>query len=175
MTHYVALLRGISPANPNMKNEKLREVFESLGFKNVQTVISSGNVLFDSGETNSRKLEQVIEDAFPVKLGFSSRTIIRSRQDLEKVAAKKYFKEFDDESKARLNVAFLKNKPEQTIKLPYQGNGFTVLALDGQEIYSLVDLTGKTPDVMRWLEKEFTKNITTRTWKTVHRILEKFS
>lgn len=40
---YVALLRGIAPTNPNMRNDKLREVFEKPGFKNVQTVISSGN------------------------------------------------------------------------------------------------------------------------------------
>jgi uncharacterized protein (DUF1697 family) len=45
---YVALLRGIGPSNPNMRNEKLRGVFEKLGFDNVQTVISSGNVLFQT-------------------------------------------------------------------------------------------------------------------------------
>lgn len=42
MTTYVALLRGIVPLNPNMRNEKLRGVFEKLGFTNVRTVISSG-------------------------------------------------------------------------------------------------------------------------------------
>ena len=42
---YVALLRGIGPSNPNMRNERLRELFQKLGFQNVQTVISSGNVL----------------------------------------------------------------------------------------------------------------------------------
>jgi hypothetical protein len=41
---YVALLRGIMPTNPNMKGEKLKAVFEGLGFSNVHTVIASGNV-----------------------------------------------------------------------------------------------------------------------------------
>jgi len=31
---YVALLRGIRPSVPNMRNEKLRELFEKLGFEN---------------------------------------------------------------------------------------------------------------------------------------------
>jgi hypothetical protein len=38
----------------------------------------------------------------------------------------------------------------------------------------MIDLTGSgTPDLMRWLEKTFTKDITTRTWKTVHRIVKR--
>ena len=36
---YVALLRGIGPTNPNMRNEKLRGFFEVLVFEDVQTVI----------------------------------------------------------------------------------------------------------------------------------------
>jgi hypothetical protein len=36
----------------------------------------------------------------------------------------------------------------------------------------VIDLTSaKTPDLMIWLEKKFGKEITTRTWKTVERIL----
>ncbi len=48
MVRYVALLRGMGPANPNMRGEKLRKVFEGLGFENVRTVLASGNVLFES-------------------------------------------------------------------------------------------------------------------------------
>jgi hypothetical protein len=44
----------------------------------------------------------------------------------------------------------------------------------GGAICSVIDLTGsKTPDLMVWLEKQFGKQITTRTWKTVGRILRK--
>ena len=69
MQKYVALLRGIGPGNPNMRNDKLRGVFEKLGFANVQTVISSGNVLFDPPAggpfKNAKKLEATIEKALP--------------------------------------------------------------------------------------------------------------
>jgi uncharacterized protein (DUF1697 family) len=57
MITYVALLRGIMPMNPNMKSEKLKAVFESLGFKNVATVIASGNVVFDSPSKDLDALE----------------------------------------------------------------------------------------------------------------------
>ena len=78
MTKYIALLRGIAPTNPNRRNDKLRGVFEKLGFANVKTVISSGNVVFESPSTSVRKLEDAIEKALPEELGFHSTTIIRS-------------------------------------------------------------------------------------------------
>ncbi len=50
------------------------------------------------------------------------------------------------------------------------------MRIDDRVICSVVDLTGsRTPDLMRWLEKMLGKEITTRTWTTVHRILRKLS
>lgn len=57
MTKYVALLRGFSPLNPNMRNENLCEVFKDLGFKSVKTVISSGNVIFKTSSGNVEELK----------------------------------------------------------------------------------------------------------------------
>lgn len=65
MTKYVALLRGIAPTNLNMRNDKLRGVFEKLAFENVKTVISSGNVIFESPSRRAKKLEETIEAALP--------------------------------------------------------------------------------------------------------------
>ena len=65
-------MRGISPTNPNMRNDKLRRVFENLGFENVKTVISSGNVIFESPSRSIRKLEEGIEKALPEELGSKS-------------------------------------------------------------------------------------------------------
>ena len=61
MRSYVALLRGIAPTNPKMRNNRLREVFEDLGFSNVRTVISSGNVLFETDSSAVRALEMGAE------------------------------------------------------------------------------------------------------------------
>jgi hypothetical protein len=62
------------------------------------------------------------------------------------------------------------------MRFPYQveEKGYTVLGMRGREVCSVVDLSGATtPDLMVWLEKEFGKAITTRTWKTVGRILNR--
>lgn len=177
MKSYVALLRGIAPGNPNMRNEKLRGVFEDLGFGNVRAVISSGNVLFESDSGAVRKLETTIEEAFPEKLGFNSTTIIRSRQQLQAIVDSDPFEGVEHARNTNLNVTFLKRKPKTTFRLPHtpKGRAYTLIGMGGQEIFSVIDLTSeKTPDLMLWLEKQFGKEITTRTYKTVQRILAKF-
>jgi uncharacterized protein (DUF1697 family) len=173
---YVALLRGIGPSNPNMRNEKLRGVFQELGFQNVHTVISSGNVLFDSPSRDVKALETAIEEAIQRQLGFTSTTIIRSHQQLKRLMALNPFEGIEDTPTSRLNVTFLKERRRTNLQFPYHADrkGYTVLALHGREVCSVVDLTGATtPDLMAWLEKQFGKAITTRTWKTVGRILKR--
>jgi uncharacterized protein (DUF1697 family) len=175
---YVALLRGIGPMNPNMRNEKLRGVLEALGFRNVGTVISSGNVVFDTDARDRRSLEARIERAWPAQLGFRSTTIIRSRQQIEELIDRNPFGEQVDTPATSLQVTFLKHAPEQMFDLPYAAaaGDYAVVAYYDRAICSVIDLTGsRTPDLMRWLESQFGKEITTRTWKTVHRIARKLA
>jgi uncharacterized protein (DUF1697 family) len=177
MTKYAALLRGISPLNPNMRNDKLRGVFEGLGFTNVKTVISSGNVLFETPQKDSKKLEEMIENAILGQLGFMSTTIIRSREQLQALAAEKPFGEREHTHRTNLTVTFLKNTlPANFASFSNtQHEGYEILGMQEQAIYSIIDLTSaKTPQLMSWLEKQLGKEITTRTWKTVQRILKSF-
>lgn len=183
---YIAFLRGIGPGNPNMRNEKLRGVFEDLGFKKVQSVISSGNVLFDlpadrlgSPYRNIQMMEKKIENAWPKKLGFNSTTIIRSQKEIEIFLAKNPFGKWEHSKKTYLLVTFLKEPIDKfSMNLPYEKNdkSYKVLSYDKQlrALCSVSDTTAvPTPDVMRWLEKNVGKEISSRTWKTVMRIADK--
>lgn len=175
MTKYVALLRGIGPGNPNMRNDKLRGVFEKLGFANVQTVISSGNVVFESPARSMIKLEEIIETALPDQLGFTSTVIVRSKKQIQELVDTNPFASMEHSQKSSLNVTFLKKKGKIVIKFPYKvdNRDYTLLKMYDGAICSVIDLTSaKTPDLMLWLEKKFGKEITTRTWKTVERILK---
>jgi uncharacterized protein (DUF1697 family) len=173
---YVALLRGIAPTNPNMRNAKLREVLEGLGFENVETVISSGNVLFDADSKDAAAIEARIEAAWPEQLGFESTTIVRTRAQLEKLVAEDPFAGLEDTPDQRLQATFLKHEPGQELDLPHSapGGDYAIVAIEDRVVCSTIDLSGaRTPDLMRWLEKTFGKQITTRTWKTVHRIVKR--
>ncbi len=158
MARYVALLRGIMPTNPNMKGAKLKGVLEKLGYTNVQTVIASGNVIFDSPSKNIPALEKKIEAAWPKMLGFKSTTIVWSQSDIEKLIEKKPFKNKTHSKRTYLLVTFLKYRQQAP----------------GGVLFAAIDLTDShTPDLMKKAEKEHGKEITTRTWKTVERIYAK--
>ena len=138
-----------------MRGDRLCACFASLGFTNVQAIISSGNVIFETKAQNEKTLETKIEKALTEKLGFTRAVIIRNHADLQELVAVDHFNGVEDTPASRLNVSFLKK---------------------GGEIFSVIDTTDKsnhTPDYMRRLEKEHGKEITMRTWKTVMKILKK--
>lgn len=153
MKKYVALLRGIGPSNPNMHGSKLKWFFEELGFTNVKPVISSGNVVFESSLTSTTKIEETIEQELPKKLGFSSMTIVRSQEHLKSLIEQDPFKGKEHSKTSYLTVTFLKKSP-------------------GEIFNSWDTTTTKGPEFMTKLEKEYGKEITTRTWKTISRILK---
>lgn len=174
---YVALLRGILPGNPKTHNAKLRGVFENLGFSNVRSVISSGNIIFETEITNTNKLEEEIENAFPLQLDFNTAAIVRSQPEIQQIVDAGPFGSTMDIPSSRLNVTFLKSRIKQPSILPYFSidKSFQVFKVDHMTLGCIIDTTSiKSPEVMKWLEKNFSKEITTRTNKTVHRILQKF-
>lgn len=53
---------------------------------------------------------------------------------------------------------------------------FELVATSGQEPFTVADTTAaRAPNVMSWLERRFGRPITSRTWLTVHRVLERMS
>lgn len=137
-----------------MKSEKLKEAFEALGFKNVHTVIASGNVVFDSTSKDIAALERKIERGIETRLGFSRAVIIRRHDELKKLAKKNPFKGVEDKLPNYLVITFFKHPRK--------------------ELSTVIDMN-KTdgPTMMQSFEKAHGKMITTRTWKTVNRILAK--
>lgn len=176
MTKYIALLRGIGPGNPNMRNDKLRGVFEKLGFQNVKSVISSGNIVFESAERSSQKLERQIEEALPIELGFSSVAIVRSHKELLKLAGHDPFAAMEHTRQTNLNVTFLKEKiPKDFESAPPPDKPFRVIKTFDREICAVLDLTQPgAAQYMAWIEKYFNNKNTTRTWQTVQKIYKVF-
>jgi len=157
---YAVLIRGIGPGNPNMKNEKLCAALESLGFTNVHAIISSGNLIFESKSRDSAKLESQIEKAFADKLGLTKNfVVIRSKDELEELIASNPFKGKEHGEKSYLLVTFFKDR--NAVK-----GGFIASVIDTEDM--------RTPEFMSNLEKKYGKQITSRTWLTIGRIVKKF-
>jgi uncharacterized protein (DUF1697 family) len=178
MKSYVALLRGIMPQNPNMRNDKLRGVFEGLGFSNVRSVIGSGNILFETDASDTQQLESAIEQALTARLGITSTTIIRSQDELLRLVKHDPFKDISQPDAHYLTVTFCKTRPQPSFSFPHQpaNKNYTLINLYDREICCVSAREGaRTTNLMTWLEKQFGKEITTRTYKTVGKIIDKLA
>lgn len=176
MTKYIACIRGIGPGDPRKTNEKLRGVLESIGFSNVQSVISSGNIIFESDESDVGKLEARIEAAWPEQLGFEAATIVRSQSQLQAILDADPFGGVPHGQSTYQLVTFLKQPKKLDVALPYQPEGkpYKIVGQLGDTVFSVADNTApKTVELMSWLERQFGKGITSRTPLTIGRILKK--
>jgi uncharacterized protein (DUF1697 family) len=159
-----------------MRNVELRRVFEELGLDAVRTVISSGNVLFVADGADRSALEATIEAALEDHLGARCAAIVRSRRQIELLAGLDVFAGRDDGPSARCNVTFLKRRPPATTVPPPPTATAEVVAVRSQAVFSVVDPEGSsTSAFMAALERTYGTDITTRTWRTVHRIRAAFA
>ena len=152
-----------------MHGSKLKAAAESAGFKNVQTLLASGNVIFESSITDQAKLEAMLEKTWPAELGFNSMTIIRSQNQLKAlVKADPYEGAKHSNKKTYLLVTFFKSSPKTSLE-----NYYKDLAVNAQ--CNTIDSSELgTTDFMAKLDKQFGKDqITSRTWLTVQRIIKK--
>lgn len=176
MTKYVALVRGIGPGDPRKTNQQLRSALESLGLSNVASVISSGNLIFESAETDVHALEDLIEAAWPRLLGFQATTIVRSQAQLQEIVDLDPYNGTPHTPHSYQLTTFFKQPSKPSFDLPFQPSGkpYKVVAYANGVLFTITDNTlVKTSDLMIWLEKQFSKDITSRTPLTIQRILKK--
>jgi uncharacterized protein (DUF1697 family) len=167
MSRHVAFLRGVSPLNAKMP--ELKRCFESAGFTNVRTVLSSGNVVFDSRWNSESAIERRAEKAMGETLDRVFHTIVRSAAFLQDLISKDPFAKFDLPSEARRVVTFLRKAPSSSRKLPIELDGAKILAVHGREVLSAYVPSPRGPVFMALIEKTFGKDVTTRTWDTVRK------
>jgi uncharacterized protein (DUF1697 family) len=179
---YAAFIRGIGPGDPAKSNASLCRVFESLGYGNVRAFISSGNILFETDkERPTDELEQAIEQALTNQLGFRATAVVRSHDQLAKFIDTEPFGDQTHSPSTYLTVTFLKTKRmAQGVELPEvpPGKSFKLLSYSPelQAVCGTTDTRAqKTPDFMVWLERQFGKDITTRTYNTVQRVTSKLA
>lgn len=172
---YVALLRGIGPLHPNMRNARFVEVFEELGFTNVATIATTGNLVFDSPSRSVRSLESRIEAAWPERLDFHSTTIVRTAREVHDLIGSDPFAGRADDAASRFQVTFLK-RPSAGVAppTPSTDRGWEIVSADDRQVCWTIDTTrSRTPDGMRAMERAYGLDITTRAWRTVLNIAKK--
>ena len=172
---YVAFLRGINVGGKNkIKMEALRVSFDALGFENIKTYINSGNIIFETRQTNDKKLAEKIEKAIEIDFGLQIKTIVRSIDEIKNIIENNPFAgQFENDKD--LHVFFLDEKlpDEKREMLLSNNNENEKFVVQEREIFCLLrvsvldSLIGKD-----YIAKKLKVAATARNWRTVNKVLE---
>ena len=169
MKRYAAFLRGVMPTNAKM--HQLRAAFEAAGFKDVKTILSSGNVVFTAPGKSELTIERQAEAAMLKHLGRTFATLVRSVDALRSILASDPYRGFRLASNAKRVVTFLRANPPN-VKLPIELHGARILLVKDREVFTTYVPTPRGPVFMSLIEKTFGKDVTTRTWDTVRKVAQ---
>jgi uncharacterized protein (DUF1697 family) len=141
MPKYAAFLRGINLGrNRRVSSTELRSHFEKLGFQDINTFRTSGNVVFDAGREPVAKVTDRIEKELAESLGYEVAIFLRTASQLRAVANRQPFAaSLVEASKGKLQVMMLSEKPakrarEQVLALASDEDA---LVFDDRELYWL--------------------------------------
>jgi uncharacterized protein (DUF1697 family) len=84
MTRYIALLRGINVGGINIKMAALADTVRALGHTGVQTVLASGNVVFDSDDADAAALKSGLERALSASFGYEAWVVLLTGTELQR-------------------------------------------------------------------------------------------
>lgn len=109
MARSIAFLRAINVGGRVVKMDELRGLFEGAGFRNVESFIASGNIIFDAERGARRTVEKKIEKALRDALSYDVDTFVRSAHEVSDAAA---HNPFPDETEGGCYIAFLADEPD---------------------------------------------------------------
>lgn len=173
----IAFLRGINVGGHHKVPMKdLSLLMSQMCFLNIITLLNSGNVIFESDQKDIKMIENQLEEQFQLKFGFSIPTIVQSAENLIQLYQAEPFKQLVIDKNTRFYISFVKDNPKIPIELPWssQDNSFHILTYKNQIVSSVLDVSKlNSPKGMEILEKLFGKNITTRNFNTIEKLIEK--
>ena len=110
MQKYISILRGINVGGKRkILMSDLKELYQSLGFEDIQTYIQSGNVIFNSA-LDKNEISIQIEKAVFEKYGFEVPVIIRTKEELQKIQSSNPFVESKNNKAELINNLHHGNK-----------------------------------------------------------------
>jgi uncharacterized protein (DUF1697 family) len=175
-TRYLTLLRGINVGGNNIiKMVDLKACFEEMGFTNVVTYIQSGNVLFDSEESDINRLTTRIEQILSEQFSYASRVVLIPQAKLHRIiqTAPEGFGDFPVEY--RYDVIFLKppvSAAEALSNIKTKEGVDFVTAGDGVLYFSRLSSMSSQSQMNKMIGTAIYKAMTIRNWNTTTKLAE---
>jgi uncharacterized protein (DUF1697 family) len=174
----VAFLRAVNVGGRGVvRMADVRTAFEAAGCSNVQTVIASGNVLFDAPAAGADALRSRIRRGLAVHLGAEPVVVYRTMRDVRRLVAAAPFGALVEDREVKLYVLFVAEKPARRPTFPRMLQKERLEAIGRHERDVLV-VSRRKPNGMygfpnNWIEAELGVVSTARSWSTVTKLAAK--
>jgi uncharacterized protein (DUF1697 family) len=178
MTVYIAMLRAVNVGGTSrIKMDALRAAFESIGLKDVRTLLQSGNVVFRSAIRDRDQLVKRIKQELERRLELTADVILRTQAEVASIVERgPVLSPLADKSK--LLVMFLAGVPDAAAqaaltKWHKDYKGPEMLEMRGPEIYLYYpDGVGRSKLTGSVIESTLDMAGTARNWNTLEKLLD---
>jgi uncharacterized protein (DUF1697 family) len=141
VARYAAFLRGVNlGAKRRAGSADLISLFEALGFVDVATFRTSGNVVFGAGREPVAKLSRRVERGLGDSLGFEVTVFLRTAAEVREIAGHEPFdRDLVEASKGKPQVALMSDRASARARKEVlaQSTDDDRLAFAGRELYWL--------------------------------------
>jgi uncharacterized protein (DUF1697 family) len=174
MGRHIALLRGINlGAAHRVAMKELRERLEAAGYRDVSTLVQSGNVVL-AADDDSATLADALAPRLHEWFGFEIPVVVRSRDEMAAVVARDPFAGRSLDPKL-YQVSFLSAAPDPALVRELEDAVVApeeLVAL-GREIYAWhPEGIARSALAKRITAKKLGVGVTARNWRTVTTLLE---
>ncbi len=176
MPAVVSMLRAVNVGGHNkVRMEALRSLYESLGLREVETFIQSGNVIFLTEKRDLKRLAATIADGIEHSFAFRPEVILRTAADLRAVLASNPFAARPGLDPTKLLVAFLSREPDREALEKVLGIKADPeeLRIEGRELFVYFPNGMARPKLsLALIERTLKTPATGRNWNTVGKLLD---
>jgi uncharacterized protein (DUF1697 family) len=174
MKTYIALLRAINVGgNSKIAMADLKAMLADLGYINPQTLLQTGNLVFQSKESSAAKLETKLERAAAERFDLETDVFVRAATEWDQAIAANPFPKEAASDPSHLLIMPLKAAPtKQAVKeLQAAIQGRESVAAVGRELYLVYpDGIGRSKLTNKFIESRLKTRGTGRNWNTAQKL-----
>jgi uncharacterized protein (DUF1697 family) len=168
---WAALLRGVNVGgNRKLPMADLKRLVEGLGFTRAETLLASGNVVFDAAEKDGARLEELLEREAKARLRLETDFLVRDAAELKAAVAANPFADAAGERPRHLLVVFTRapfpaDLPDRIAGI-YEGP--ERIAIEDRHLYiDYVEGQGRSKLPQAMAKLKLPRAATGRNWNTV--------
>jgi uncharacterized protein (DUF1697 family) len=174
VTAYAALLRAINVGGTGIiRMADLKALCEKAGFRDVVTLLQSGNVVF-TAKGSDKAVAKKLADAVEKNHGFRPLVAVRTADEIEAAMKANPFRAEETSDPSHLHIVFTADTPEEeaAARITAMKVNRERLHLEGRELYvHYADGAGTSKVTNVVLERALGVQGTARNWNTVGKLL----